>query len=420
MDAAKQKTFQPQKLSCFNNALLVHILDFPAYHIECISERHFIVAGGGGSSKTGVINQFNILELVPNDNSCHADIVTKYTIPDDVSNEAIMNGAIMRDLPICNTKFVALGCQATIYHIRFDSRTKAFEIDDYEALQCLDPKAELKSIAYSPGRIYTGTVDGVLNVWDTSLSDKKLLKEFRSHNKEVDEIDIDTANQQILTLSRGEARIIVWNANNFEIIKEFTKEFVNDRSNKPQTNNFYRSCRFVYDRSNSNSGKGSVLLIATNSAQSKNSPSVSMLHRVSDIDGNSMNRFSNSVSSDGIMAMTVSSDGKNVAIGTRTGCVMILDTVTLNQIYKFEAAHQNSVTDLEFLPPKPEALVLSNSAICPLISVSLDRRIVLHRPKDSSFKLTVFKFVVVIALIYFFAFSDIQIIRPNASPTIDA
>lgn len=421
MDAAKQKTFQPQKMGYFTDALLVNILDFPAYHIECISERHFLVAGGGGSSKTGVINQFNILELVPNDNSCLAEIVTKYTIPDDVSNEAIMNGAIMRDLPICNTKFVALGCQATIYHIRFNPRTRAFDINDYYPLQSPSPRTELKSIAYSTGRIYTGTVDGLLDVWDTGLNDKKLLKEFKSHNKEVDEIDIDTINQQIMTLSRGEARIILWNASNFEIIREFKKDFVNEQVNK--TGNFYRSCRFIYDRlnsSNNNSGKGSVLLMATNSAQSKGTPSVSTLHRVSNIDSNSLNKFSNSVTTDGIMAMTVSLDGKNVAIGTRTGCVMILNTVRLNRIYKFEKAHQNSVTDLEFLPPKPESLVVTNSEVCPLISVSLDRRIVLHRPRKSSLGLTIVKIVFVIALIYLLAFSDIPFTRPNASPPIDA
>lgn len=406
MDASNPQSFQPQKLSYFNDALLVHSLNFPIYHVEFISERHFIVTGGGGSSKTGVINQFNVLELVPKGSSCRVNVDVKYTVPDDVPNEAIMNGALMRDLPIFNTQFIAVGSQATVYHIKFDSQTRAFDISDHEQL----PSTELKCVAYSPSRIYLGALDGTVNIWDTNNPRRKVIKRLKAHNKEVDEIDVDVINQQILTLSRGEAKLMIWDANDFEPVKEFKKDFINDASNKPPTNYFFRSCKFVYNRmSNVNQEKGYVLMMATISPKGP-----SMLYRVSNLESGTTNKISSRVSNDSIMAMAVSLDGKSVAIGTRSGSVHVLDARNLKQIYKINHAHQNSVTDLEFLPPKSESLELTNSQTLPLISVSLDRRIVLHRPRKPSFKLYI-QMIIILVLICLFAFSDISFLRSPAA-----
>lgn len=404
MDASNPKSFQPHKLSYFNDALLVHSLNFPIYHVGCISERHFIVAGGGGSSKTGVINQFNVLELVPNGNECRADLDVRFTVPEDVPNEAIMNGAIMKDLPIFNTRFIGVGGQATIYHIKFDSQTRAFKITDYELMR----SPELKCVAYSPGRIYLGGFDGTVTVWDTSNSDKRVIKKFKAHNKEVDEIDIDTINQRFLTLSRGEARLLIWDSNSFELVREFKKDLINNSSNKSSTSYLFRSCKFVYNRfANLNQSKASVLLIATIPVPQK-APSI--VHRVSLQEDGSTTKISNSVTNDGIMAMAVSMDGKSAAVGTRSGGVIALDLRNLKQFYRFDKAHQNNVTDLEFLPPKSESLDLTNSQTLPLISVSMDRRVVLHRPQKPSMKLYI-QLIIIVILICVFAFSDISFIR---------
>ena len=54
-------------------------LDFPPYAIKVISERHFMIAGGGGSSKTGVPNCVDIYELIydPTTNSARVELAAR-------------------------------------------------------------------------------------------------------------------------------------------------------------------------------------------------------------------------------------------------------------------------------------------------------------------------------------------------------
>ena len=37
--------------------------DFPLYALSVVGDRHVLVAGGGGSAKTGVVNAIDIFEL---------------------------------------------------------------------------------------------------------------------------------------------------------------------------------------------------------------------------------------------------------------------------------------------------------------------------------------------------------------------
>lgn len=48
-----------------NEGLLARV-NFPLYSVEMLTSRHVLVAGGGGSSKTGVANGFvSIIQLFP-------------------------------------------------------------------------------------------------------------------------------------------------------------------------------------------------------------------------------------------------------------------------------------------------------------------------------------------------------------------
>lgn len=60
--------------------VLLARLDFPPYCMKVISERHILIAGGGGSSKTGVPNCIDIYELVydPVANTGRVNLVTRY------------------------------------------------------------------------------------------------------------------------------------------------------------------------------------------------------------------------------------------------------------------------------------------------------------------------------------------------------
>ena len=53
-------------------------VNYPLYSVKSISERHILVAGGGGQSKTGIANTCEIYELIydPAINTCRANLVT--------------------------------------------------------------------------------------------------------------------------------------------------------------------------------------------------------------------------------------------------------------------------------------------------------------------------------------------------------
>lgn len=404
MESRPERKFKPQRLNYFTDSLAIYVADFPIYYIESISERHFIVAGGGGSSKTGVHNQINVFELVPTRESCAAELVTKYQTPEEIP-DAIMAASLMKDLPIIDTRLVTAGTNATIYHVNFDQSKKSFFVTDYEILEDPGMKAEIKSIKYIPDKILAGGIDGFLTIWDVAGNDKSVVKQFKAHGKEIDEIDVDTENQQIATLSRGEGRLAIWNMSNFKLIKEFKKDVINKStgSNSLGPSYSYRSCRYACDKTSSDKSRSnhdSFLLIVCNPIPAKSS---SLLYKWSTNDFKQV--ACKSLRTEGVMAMSVSLDGKFVAIGTRSGGVSIFEVKKLKQIYNIEGAHHNAVTNIEFLDPKPESLSLTNSKKCPLLSVSIDRRIVLHRPKNRSLFVTCCKTLIIVFMIYFIFFN---------------
>lgn len=399
MESDTPNKFKPQRVSYFNDALVVHLVDFPIFYIECISERHFVVAGGGGASKTGVHNQINILELVPTGDSCAADLMLKYKTPEEVP-DAIMTGSLMRDLPIISTRLVTGGRHPTIYSIGFDPTRKSFNVEDFEILRDKQKRAELKCIKYAKGQIFTGGIDGQLTVWNVGDELKEVAKEIRAHQKAIDEIDLDLIKRQIVTLCREEGKCSIWSLANLKLIQEFNKDFINQ--NEPPTSKYsYRSCKYAYDTISLGDQKKDVsklesyLLVACN-AVPKTGPSKLYKWSTSTL----KNPTSIPLGMEGVMAMTVSLDGKFVAVGTRAGSVQIHEVENLKQIYKIDGAHYNIVTGLEFLAPIPESLSLTNSKTCALLSVSIDRRIVIHRPRRNSLLSRLFTLVIMAILMF--------------------
>lgn len=396
MASDEPKRFIPQRVRRFCDALLIHTVDFPIFYIECISERHFIIAGGGGSSKTGVHNQINILELVPLGDSCTAEMIMKYTTPEEIP-DAIMNGSLMRHLPIVDTRFVTAGNNIAIYHVNFESNSKSFAINSFEVLKCKQVKSELKCVKCIPGKLLTGGMDGQLTIWNTANANNKVENLVEAHNKEIDEIDVDLVNKRIVTLSRSEARCVVWNLNNLKSENEFKKDFISG----PDAKFNYRSCKYAYDRSsktNKNSNS-SFLILACNPTPNNGSSKIVRLSTRDYKDSTSL-----LVPTDGIMATAVSLDGEYLAIGTRSGSVSVFGVKNLKRLYKIEGAHHNAVTNMDFLDPKPESFNLTDSKDCALLSVSIDRRIVLHRPKKSSFTSNLIGLIIMVLVIYLISF----------------
>lgn len=386
MDVDKSKPFPPQKISRFRDALLVHLVDFPIYYMECISERHFVVAGGGGSAKTGVHNQINILELVPTPEACTANLVTKYNTPKEIP-DAIMNGSLMRHLPINDTRLITGGASgAVIYTVNFDTKQASFRISDHEFLSDDRVDEDIKTVKGMPGKVLTGSMNGQLAMWGADES-KSVEKVIKAHSKPIDDIDVDLPNQQIVTLSRDESRCVVWSLPDLKMVSEFKKEFICTQDSKY----LYRSARYAPIPQDTR------LIIACNPISSKDP---CKLYKLSTKDLKKVD--TTTIRIEGIMAMTVSLDGEFVGLGSRDGSVRVLRTRNLGEIYNINQAHHNAVTSLQFLDPKPESLHLTNSNCCALLSSSIDRRVVLHRIKKGSLWWTLCKIFLFALLLYVF------------------
>ena len=50
-------------------------VNFPPYVVQIVGERYFLVAGGGGSAKTGIKNIIEIYELSRSGDTCKASCV---------------------------------------------------------------------------------------------------------------------------------------------------------------------------------------------------------------------------------------------------------------------------------------------------------------------------------------------------------
>jgi prolactin regulatory element-binding protein len=79
-------------MSSDTKPFLLARINFPPYFIAPLSERHVVVAGGGGSSKTGITNSLEVYEL---DYDTEKDAVTADRVHHmDTGDTAFMNGTV--------------------------------------------------------------------------------------------------------------------------------------------------------------------------------------------------------------------------------------------------------------------------------------------------------------------------------------
>lgn len=391
----RTQVYQPRSLGFFTQASVIYEVDFPIFYVECLSERHIIIAGGGGSSKTGVHNTINIFELIPDASSCRANLVMNHHTPKDLP-DAIMSGSLMTTLPIANTRLFAGGASASMHNITFDAINKIFAINEYSILRDRSCKTEQKCVKTFRNRLLTGSTDGLLTIWSPNKGgdsdDMHVEARIDAHQKAIDEIDIDIPNHRIVTLSRDEGRCAVWNINSLKLEHEFEKEYINSQTNGAAYKTAYRSVKYAYHE---DIPANSRLFIAVNPVVANNRHQ----SKIYKTNASFKTEIVAEVTTDGIMTMKVSRDGKLVAIGTRTGSVKVFESEGLRKLYQVKNAHTNAVTNLEFLHSNEITLRLANSQLCPLLSVSIDRRVVLHRPQTSSRYMTIGKIIATFAMI---------------------
>ncbi|XP_049830230.1 prolactin regulatory element-binding protein [Schistocerca gregaria] len=412
-----------------NKEGLLARVNFPLYVVKMITNHHILVAGGGGSSKTGVANGFEIFELSHDGEKYVAEEVIRHeTGPSVVMNCASYNngkrtflvagqeshcqlytvnmkveyendGTVLKDH---KNETVSSRKRSTDPHEKIqeikpikeqtDRNSNSFhrlifDIKPNDSIQTDfgddEPLQRVVRISLSGKLMATGGTDGHIRLWQFPSLRKHL--DIAAHKKEIDDIDFSPDETMVLSVSK-DGLAVIWSTQTGKKLSEL-------KWNAPENVKYlYKRCRFGTTEGNS---KNSCLFTLSNpfgkagklkSYLQKWDPAEASLKKSFEFD-------------ESLSALSVSDDGKFVAVGTMfSGSVHIHIAFSLQQVLNVQGVHNMFVTGLEFLPS--DCLGGYETAV---ISISVDNRVCIHHvPFRSTIPLWLAVLLVVITLVLTF------------------
>lgn len=337
--------------------------NLPMYSIQTFLKNYILVAGGGGSSKTGIANGFEVYRL----NRDGKIITMTKVIRHDSGPNVIMNCCTNLS---GNTIYIAANeddkCRQYIANIIIEptfhngkaSKDINFKITTGDSLTTDfnedEPNQRIVKVNNDGNLMVTGGADGCIRLWNFPISlskECKPLKEYEGHTKEIDDIDISSDGKFIVSVAK-DGRAYHWNT------------VTNVRSTLTHPINvkqIFKRCKFGITKSKS---IFNIFTIANgpkqNSYLQRWSEKNTILYELS---------FTEPTS-----ALAVRKDGLYIAVGTMySGSVSIHETNSLKTIYNVKQAHAMFVTGLEFLN---EDLMPDMKAA--VLSISVDNRVCFH------------------------------------------
>lgn len=375
--------------------------------------RHLLVAGGGGSAKTGVANGFEIYELFHNGRHFVAEEIQRH----ETGSEVIMNMSMKSvdkksllvvgqeshsQMFIINTKVGQLPAKETLNRRESSSnrrestsevrqrktreRTESvsqekapqedgnkmkrdyFEIKSADSVQTdftqTEPLQRVVKISPNGKFMVTGGLDGHVRVWNfprmTPLTD------IVAHEKEIDDIDFSPDNRQILSVAK-DGKAIVWAVNT-------GKEVMQLQWTPPEGVKYlFKRCRFATIEGKTDKYR----LFTLSNPFGKAGKQKGFLQQWNVNTG----RLNNIVGIDeSLAALAVRDDGRFVAVGTMfSGSVSIYIAFSLQRVLHVPGAHSMFVTGLEFIPVLvKDAPPISSDTEASVVSFSVDNRICIH------------------------------------------
>lgn len=431
------------------NQLLARV-NFPLYTVHCLTERHILVAGGGGGAKTGIRNVIEIYELINSGSCCRAESVTHY----ETGKQAIMNCTVFH-----NGKYYVLAagmegmCQ--LYQMKFrildqngvkhrkstekqssirqrrrtsseSAKSKSESADlnkeatshperqtkksdsnansiltkigfDIQPLQSFatdfsdDPFQKLVRFSKPANILVTAGADGHIRVWNYPQLAMK--HDIAAHTDDVDDLDISPEGDKIVSVSR-DGHGYIWNSKDSKKVCELKYELPNRTEGKY----IFRSCRYSVVEGNS---KTPALFTTLNPAVRKKPPYPSYLCK-----WNTQNYVLEKMVSTGtdmLTVMAVSDDGRFIGLGTQEGSVAIYIAFSLQLLQRAEHVHGIFVTGLEFLQTSEETRRITGGHDSSLISISVDNHINVHyipQPSTMGVFSIVIMFIMVLLVTY--------------------
>ncbi|XP_066589159.1 guanine nucleotide-exchange factor SEC12 [Prorops nasuta] len=396
----------------WNKGGLLARVNFPLYTLQMLTSRHILVGGGGGSSKTGVANGFEIFELSHDGTQFIAEEMTRH----ETGPSVVMNCATYNDgqrawivagqeshcqLYNVTTKVTLIEngeinkCQTnnnkgSLRHRKKSEReedvrkTKDKKIQEMEnnnssakgkklqliikpadSLQTdfwdVEPLQRVVRVSQDGKLMATGGTDGHVRLWKFP----QMLKEhdLALHEKEIDDIDFSPGYSLLASIAK-DGKLYIWNVRDGSKVNELTWTPPNGAKS------MYKRCRFK--RSEERKAK-EELFVLSNSTLGK----LSSFLQLWDVESNSI--VKSVPYKETLSALAVSDDGKFVAVGTMfSGSVDIYVAFSLSKALHVPSAHSMFITGLEFLPSKLDGPAITSNTEAAVVSISVDNRICIH------------------------------------------
>uniref|UniRef100_A0A182RRB9 Uncharacterized protein n=1 Tax=Anopheles funestus TaxID=62324 RepID=A0A182RRB9_ANOFN len=398
-------------------------VNFPLYAIEMLTSRHVLVAGGGGASKTGVANGFEIYEIYHDGEKYVADEVIRHeTGPTVVMNCAVKNdekrtllmagqeshcqmylvntiidsGDYGATSPITNKtdpeglrkrrsisqQRSSLGASAPPSQLSGGDAKKTddgkatpaprkqirFEIKTADSVQTDFTEAEplQRVVRISPnGRLMaTGGMDGHLRVWN--FPKMTIASDIAAHTKEIDDLDFSPDSKHVVSIAKDGLGVI-WSINP-------------DKESKKLVWNPPANCRYLLKRCRYGLVEGlkdKFRLFTLANPFAKSGKAKGLLQQWDPEAG----RMTGVVEIDeSLAALAVRDDGRFVAIGTMfSGSVSVYIAFSLQRVLHVPNAHAMFITGLEFLPVTNfDGPAITGDTEAAVLSISVDNRICVH------------------------------------------
>ncbi|XP_044266804.1 prolactin regulatory element-binding protein [Tribolium madens] len=369
-------------------------LNFPLYTVQMLTNRHVIVGGGGGSSKTGVANGFEIFELAHDGTKFLAEEITRH----ETGPSVVMNCAAYSDnkhsylvagqeshCQLYNVESVLVTEEDVIENIGHNHELKQrkpkakqktdnnknskrlkFMIMPSDSVQTdfqgKEPLLRVTRIHPTGKILATGGTDGIVRLWKfPTLQPAHVLK---AHTKEIDDLDFSVFENYLISIAKDGVAIL-WDCSKGKQIRKLTWK-------QPEGSKYlYKRARFGIIEGEDRKSALYILANPTGLAKKQKSylqqwlPDEGVIKKSAEFD-------------ESLAALAVRNDGRFVAVGTMfSGSVIIYIAFSLQRVLNIPGAHSMFVTGLEFLPVSENHTVTS-VAEAAVLSISVDNHVCIH------------------------------------------
>jgi len=421
--------------------VLLARVNFPIFVVKVISERHILVAGGGGSSRTGVNNSIEIYELTncSKSKTCKAYRVAHH----DTDRCAIMNGEVFQSGKYYLLAGGGMNGVCEIFKIKLCvineksnlnlnlSLSSSFSGHNKDEANCKQRKSDkLNNGNSSNFANHQPKKDTDNSILQPSANDVKTVinsfkiesishfqADFKAKDGEESFLKVVRYNPVLRLIITGgsDGHVRVWKYPDSKKLYDIQahKDEVDDIDINPSGTQIVSVSRdghgYIWNTSDGSKFaeleyqlpviKNSTTPLKYNIRACRfgivenNFSDIRLFTLMNPVVRSNPPNFSyickwntnkyiiekiNSIGPEITSAMAITDDGRFVGVGTLSGSVEIYVAFSLQRVYRMDNSHKIFVTGLEFLKTCPETQLLTGDNDTSLISVSIDNHIVVH------------------------------------------